>query len=293
MVTKKTKGLGKGLGSIFGVRNVAEALAPAQLEGQTPKVDIAKLIPGKYQARKKMAQKGIQELADSIREKGILNPIVVRKLEDGYEILAGERRYRAALEAGLLEVPVTVLNVTDEEALSVGLIENLQREDLNAMETAEGMQRLIEEFQYTHEDVARAVGCSRSAVSNLLRLLTLSAPVQKLVREGLLEMGHARALLPLKEEAQIKFALEAAKKGLSVRQVEKLVADSDENGEKKAEKRRTEEKSPEISEYETQLSGIFGPKVKLSADARGKGRIQIPFANMKELEALLAKLKNL
>lgn len=293
MVTKKTKGLGKGLGSIFGVRNVAEALAPAQLEGQTPKVDIAKLIPGKYQARKKMAQQGILELADSIREKGILNPIVVRKLEDGYEILAGERRYRAALEAGLVEVPVTVLNVTDEEALSVGLIENLQREDLNAMETAEGMQRLIEEFQYTHEDVARAVGCSRSAVSNLLRLLTLSAPVQKLVREGLLEMGHARALLPLNEEAQIKFALEAVKKGLSVRQVEKLVADSDENGEKKAEKRRAEEKSPEISEYETQLSGILGAKVKLSADARGKGRIQIAFANRKELEALFAKLKNL
>lgn len=293
MVTKKTKGLGKGLGSIFGVRNVAEALAPAQLEGQTPKVDIAKLIPGKYQARKKMTQQGIQELADSIREKGILNPIVVRKLEDGYEILAGERRYRAALEAGLVEVPVTVLNVTDEEALSVGLIENLQREDLNAMETAEGMQRLVEEFQYTHEDVARAVGCSRSAVSNLLRLLTLSAPVQKLVREGLLEMGHARALLPLNEEAQIKFALEAAKKGLSVRQVEKLVAGLDENGVKKAEKRTAEEKSPEISEYETQLSGILGAKVKLSADAKGKGRIQIAFANRKELEALLAKLKNL
>jgi ParB family chromosome partitioning protein len=293
VVTKKTKGLGKGLGTMFGVRNVAEALAPVQLEGQTPKVDIAKLIPGKYQARKTMGQEGIQELADSIRAKGILNPIVVRKLEDGYEILAGERRYRAALEAGLVEVPVTVLNVSDEDALSVGLIENLQREDLNAMETAEGMQRLIEEFQYTHEEVAKSVGCSRSAVSNLLRLLTLSAPVQKMVRDGLLEMGHARALLPLKEDQQIKFAKEAAQKGLSVREVEKLAAGTEAGGAKNSEKGSSEEKNPEIAEYETQLSGILGAKVKLSADAKGKGKIQIVFASMKELHALLEKLKTL
>ena len=209
MTPRKTKGLGKGLPSMFGVKSVADVLEPKTPNGDVQKLLLAKLHPGKYQARKTLPEESIQELAHSIQEKGIINPIVVRKIEENsYEILAGERRFRAATLIGLKEVPVSILEVGDEDALIIGLIENLQREDLNVIDAAWGVQRLIQEFNYSHEQAAQAVGRSRSAVSNLIRLLSLPEEIQTFLKDGELDMGHARALLPLEKVEQIKLAEE-------------------------------------------------------------------------------------
>lgn len=292
MTPRKTKGLGKGLPSMFGVKSVADVLEPKTPNGDVQKLPLAKLHPGKYQARKTLSEESIQELAHSIQEKGIINPIVVRKVEENsYEILAGERRFRAATLIGLKEVPVSILEVGDEDALIIGLIENLQREDLNVIDAAWGIQRLIQEFNFSHEQAAQAVGRSRSAVSNLIRLLSLPEEIQTYLKNGELDMGHARALLPLEKVEQIELAEEIIKKGLSVRQVEALV--------EKIKKQKEEPETPaeegeiilpDFTKFEKQLGKLYGTPVKLSANAKGKGKIVLNFANKEELMALLKKL---
>lgn len=292
MTPRKTKGLGKGLPSMFGVKSVADVLEPKTPNGDVQKLLLAKLHPGKYQARKTLPEESIQELAHSIQEKGIINPIVVRKIEENsYEILAGERRFRAATLIGLKEVPVSILEVGDEDALIIGLIENLQREDLNVIDAAWGVQRLIQEFNYSHEQAAQAVGRSRSAVSNLIRLLSLPEEIQTFLKDGELDMGHARALLPLEKVEQIKLAEEIIKKALSVRQVEALV----ERIKKQKEEPETPSEEgetllPDFTKFEKQLGKLYGTPVKLSANAKGKGKIVLNFANKEELMALLKKL---
>ena len=292
MTPRKTKGLGKGLPSMFGVKSVADVLEPKTPNGDVQKLLLAKLHPGKYQARKTLPEESIQELAHSIQEKGIINPIVVRKIEENsYEILAGERRFRAATLIGLKEVPVSILEVGDEDALIIGLIENLQREDLNVIDAAWGVQRLIQEFNYSHEQAAQAVGRSRSAVSNLIRLLSLPEEIQTFLKDGELDMGHARALLPLEKVEQIKLAEEIIKKALSVRQVEALV----ERIKKQKEEPETPSEEgeillPDFTKFEKQLGKFYGTPVKLSANAKGKGKIVLNFANKEELMALLKKL---
>lgn len=292
MTPRKTKGLGKGLPSMFGVKSVADVLEPKTPNGDVQKLPLAKLHPGKYQARKTLSEESIQELAHSIQEKGIINPIVVRKVEENsYEILAGERRFRAATLIGLKEVPVSILEVGDEDALIIGLIENLQREDLNVIDAAWGVQRLIQEFNFSHEQAAQAVGRSRSAVSNLIRLLSLPEEIQTYLKNGELDMGHARALLPLEKVEQIELAEEIIKKGLSVRQVEALA--------EKIKKQKEEPETPaeegeiilpDFTKFEKQLGRLYGTPVKLSANAKGKGKIVLNFANKEELMALLKKL---
>ena len=295
MTPRKTKGLGKGLPSMFGVKSVADVLEPKTPNGEIQKLPLVKLHPGKYQARRTLSEESIQELARSIQEKGIINPIVVRKIdENSYEILAGERRFRAATQIGLKEVPVSVLEVGDEDALIIGLIENLQREDLNVVDAALGVQRLIQEFNFSHEQAAQAVGRSRSAVSNLIRLLSLPEEIQVFLKDGELDMGHARALLPLEKDEQLEVAEEIIKKGLSVRQVEVLV----ERKKKLKEESALAEEEPEtplidLTKFEKQLGKLYGTGVKLSANAKGKGKIVLNFSNKEEFAVLMKKLNKI
>ena len=215
----KFKGLGRGLDALLGGEDNA---APPQ--GDLRMMKVTHLAPGKYQPRTQMDSESLQELADSIRAQGLMQPILAREVSGGYEIIAGERRWRAAQLAGLAEIPVLVREVADDAVAAMALIENIQREDLNAIDEAHGLQRLIQEFGMTHDAVAQAVGKSRAAVSNLLRLLNLSRPVQDMLTAGLIEMGHARALLPLHAIAQRELAHEIETRGLSVREVERRVA---------------------------------------------------------------------
>ncbi|HYP68836.1 MAG TPA: ParB/RepB/Spo0J family partition protein, partial [Thiobacillaceae bacterium] len=212
----RMKGLGRGLDALLG------GDAPAG-SGEQRQISTSQLKPGKYQPRRHMDESALDELADSIRAQGMMQPILVRKQGSGFEIIAGERRWRAAQRAGLQDVPVLVKDVPEEAVAAMALIENMQREDLNAIEQAQGLQRLIQEFGMTHDAAAGAVGKSRTAVSNLLRLLNLSRPVQDMLSAGLIEMGHARALLPLTAAQQRELAHEIEHRGLSVREVERRV----------------------------------------------------------------------
>ncbi len=227
MSTMKKKGLGRGLEALLG--SPAEIVETAKQEGAPTVLKLEQMQAGKYQPRTRMDEGALQELAASIRAQGLMQPILVRKIEsDGpqqkYEIIAGERRFRASRIAGLTEVPVLVKDVPDESAAAMALIENIQREDLNPLEEAQGIARLTREFQFTHEQAAESVGRSRSAVSNLLRLLNLVQPVQTMLMAGDLDMGHARALLAVDGASQITLANQIVNKRLSVRETEKLVA---------------------------------------------------------------------
>src|SRR3954471_24322363 len=233
MVTKKPKGLGRGLEALLGPKVEENAAAGADGNGPGPGLPaslmLGDMVPGVYQPRTRMDEGALYELAESIKAQGIMQPILVRKLSAGansgkYEIIAGERRFRAAKLAGLDSVPVLVKAVADEAAAVMALIENIQREDLNPLEEAQGLQRLVNEFQLTHEQAAQAVGRSRSAATNLLRLLQLSEPVQQMLLAGDLDMGHARALLPLGAAQQVMAAQEISAKKLSVRDAERLAA---------------------------------------------------------------------
>lgn len=292
MATVKNRGLGAGLESMFSVKNVADILSPKEPENTKILLPISKLVPGKYQTRHTIPASSLKELADSIKENGIINPIVVRKLSDQkYEILAGERRFRAAEKAGLTTVPVTIIDADDKKALTIGLIENLQREDLNVLETAEGINRLITEFRFSHEEAARAVGRSRSAVSNLIRLLNLPDFVQELIRKDQLQMGHARALLSLDEDQQAEVANIIIEKDLSVRQTESLV-----NALKAPEPEEQTEK-PQASlnkvfqSYQKELVKILGNGVRLTTNKNGKGKIEIPFSNQEDLKRIVERLQ--
>jgi len=287
MMIRRPKGLGRGLDALLGDSGAAVVEAPP---GAPQTLTLEQLRPGRYQPRTKMDPDSLSELADSIRAQGVIQPILVRPAgNDTYEIIAGERRYRAAQIAGLTEVPVLVKRVSDEAALAIALIENIQREDLNALEQAHGVHRLVQEFGFTHEQAAQAIGRSRSATTNLLRLLNLASPVQQLLMDGALEMGHARALLPLKAVEQIQLGQNIAARGLSVREAEALVERA---------LRPTQPREPshptadrDLTRLQEELSDALGTTVSVRVAAKGRGQIRIAFASLDQLQGLIQRLR--
>ena len=303
MATKSKKGLGRGIDALLGGSHSMNALNEAhkaELEhnpaGQLTMLARDVMQAGKYQPRSHMDETALNELADSIREQGLMQPIIVRSIgNERYEIIAGERRYRAAGIAGLTEVPVLIKEVDDKNALSLALIENIQREDLNAIEEAQGLQRLIHEFDYTHETCAQAIGRSRSAVSNLLRLLNLAQPVQTMLLAGDVEMGHARALLSLDSAQQVMLAQEIANKRLSVREAEKRVQQIQTQiqkgeGEQNQHTAKNRAISGDIKALQEKLSDALGAQVDIKMDAKNKGKMTIAFANLDILDGIIHKI---
>ena len=297
MVTKKPRGLGLGLEALLGprVRN-ADEVAAAAADTSPHVLKLALLQTGKYQPRTRMDEGSLYELAESIKAQGVMQPVLVRPLSGGrYEIIAGERRTRAAKLAGLDEVPVLVKDVPDESAAAMALIENIQREDLNPLEEAQGLKRLIDEFGLTHDTAAKAVGRSRSAASNLLRLLNLTEPVQQMLMAGDIDMGHARALLPLEGAQQILSATEIVAKKLSVREAERLVARAGTtSGRQTPLLRAKNEKGRDLQRIEQELSDTLTAAVEVRIKKRTKhgeqGEIAIAFGSLDELNGLLEKL---
>ena len=296
MVTKKPKGLGLGLEALLGprVKEAGDAAPVAVIQGAPNALRLDQLQPGKYQPRTRMDEGSLYELAESIKAQGIMQPVLVRLVgEERYEIIAGERRVRAAKLAGLAEVPVLVKDVPDEAAATMALIENIQREDLNPLEEAQGIQRLIHEFNLTHEQAAQAVGRSRSAASNLLRLLNLSQPVQHMLMAGDIDMGHARALLPLDGAQQILCATEIVAKKLSVRDAEKLVTKTGSTRQKPL-LRVKNEKPRDLKRIEEELSDALTATVEIRVKKRTsrgeQGEVAIAFGTLDELNGLLDKL---
>ena len=265
-------------------------------DGAPTVLKLAQLQPGKYQPRTRMDEGSLYELAESIKSQGIMQPVLVRPLTGGrYEIIAGERRFRAASLAGLDEVPVLVKDVPDETAAVMALIENIQRENLNPLEEAQGLQRLTKEFGLTHEDAAKAVGRSRSAASNLLRLLNLAEPVQQMLMAGDIDMGHARALLALDKAHQITQASEIVARKLSVREAEKLVARLAVNGRQQPLLRVRQGKSRDVARLEEELSDLLTAQVEIRIRKRTKrgeqGDVTIAFGSLDELKGLIEKLR--
>ncbi|HYE39433.1 MAG TPA: ParB/RepB/Spo0J family partition protein [Ramlibacter sp.] len=307
MVTKKPKGLGRGLEALLGPKVDDSAAQSGEGAGPNPgqpaSLLLADMVPGMYQPRTRMDEGALYELAESIKAQGIMQPILVRKLAAGgnagkYEIIAGERRFRAARLAGLDSVPVLVRDVPDEAAAAMALIENIQREDLNPLEEAQGLQRLIKDFGLTHEQAAQAVGRSRSAASNLLRLLHLAEPVQTMLMAGDLDMGHARALLALERAAQITAANQIAQKKLSVREAESLVKKIGAEFSLVSPK-PAKEKSRDLRRIEEELSDLLTAEVEVRVKKRVKrngraeemGEVAIQFGSLDELNGLLEKLR--
>ena len=299
MASKGKKGLGRGIDALLGgshSMNVLNDAHKAELEhnpaGQLTMLTRDVMQAGKYQPRSHMDETALNELADSIKEQGLMQPIIVRSIgNERYEIIAGERRYRAAGIAGLTEVPVLIKEVDDKNALSLALIENIQREDLNAIEEAQGLQRLIQEFNYTHETCAQAIGRSRSAVSNLLRLLNLAPAVQTMLLAGDVEMGHARALLSLEAAQQIMLAQEIANKRLSVRDTEKRVTQILKGeGEQSKHTAKSRAISGDIKALQEKLSDALGAQVDIKMGAKNKGKMTIAFANLDILDGIIHKI---
>ena len=281
----KMKGLGRGLDALLGSEEPAAARAAGDQQAEL-KVDL--LQPGKYQPRTRMDEAALKELADSIRMQGVMQPILVRPVSGGrYEIIAGERRWRAARMAGLSDVPALIREVPDNAALAMALIENIQREDLNPLEEANGIQRLVTEFNITHDTAAEMVGRSRSAVSNLLRLLALSEPVRDLLHQGKLDMGHARALLALTGMQQIDTARLIAARGMSVRETEKLVGRLL-RGTPAKKPRKTSDR--DVLRLQEELAQKLGTKVEIKAGNKGRGSVVIQYSNLNQLDAILARL---
>ena len=287
-MTKK-KGLGRGLEALLGANALnSESEAAAGAPASLP---LSVLRPGKYQPRTRMDEAALEELAQSIRVEGLMQPILVRPVATGhYEIIAGERRARAAKLAGLDEVPVLVRDVPDERAAVMALIENIQREDLNALEEAQGVERLLSEFKLTHEQAAQSIGKSRSATSNLLRLLNLAKPVQAFLMAGDIDMGHARALLGVDGAHQVVLANIVVARRLSVRETEKLVQRQD--GQNGAHTRtRSSEKPRDLMRLEEELSDAVAARVSIRLKAKNRGELTIDFSGLDELEGLVARLK--
>ena len=281
----KMKGLGRGLDALLAGNESAG-------KDEQRKLPVGRLQPGKYQPRTKMDNASLEELAASIRAQGLMQPILVRPLaesfgEDRYEIIAGERRWRAAQMAGLVEVPTLIREIPDESALAMALIENIQRENLNPLEEAQGLQRLIDEFSMTHQQAADAVGRSRPAASNLLRLLQLVAPVQELLMNGEIDMGHARALLPLPGALQVQVAQRVAGQGLSVREAERLAQHA------MKPPKATEARKPDrdVLRLQDELSDALGARVVISANRKGAGNVRIEFGDLEQLEGVLQRLR--
>jgi ParB family chromosome partitioning protein len=288
MATKKLKGLGRGLDALLG-GDMLDAPAPP---GAPSALALSQLQAGKYQPRTRMDEGALNELAASIKTQGIMQPVLVRPVDGGrYEIIAGERRFRAAQLAGLDEIPVLVRDVDDQAAAAMALIENIQREDLNPLEEAQGIARLISDFDFTHEQAATAVGRSRSAVSNLLRLVNLAQPVQTMLMAGDIDMGHARALLSVDNASQIALASHVVSKRLSVRETEKLVARALEEQASSATTPRLKEKSGDVVRLEEELSDKLATPVVFKMGPKGRGQMIIDFADLDILEGVLARLR--
>ncbi len=282
----KMKGLGRGLESLLG-RDEPSASTPA-LDRQS-ELKVEQLQSGKYQPRSFMDDAALNELASSIKAQGIMQPILVRPVPGGkFEIIAGERRWRAAKLAGLASVPVLVREVADNAALAMALIENIQREDLNPLEQAVGIQRLVAEFGATHDQAADMVGRSRSAVTNLLRLLGLAVPVRDLMQQGKLDMGHGRALLVLSGMQQLEAARTVISKSLSVRETEKLVGQLMRGSERNPAKKVADR---DVLRLEEELAQKLGTKVQIKAATKGRGSLHIQYTSLLQLDAILAKLK--
>lgn len=297
MATRKPKGLGRGLDALLGEdANVIGSLGKETSTAPGSELYVKELIAGKYQPRTRMDEGALNELAESIRTQGIMQPILVRPLKGKqkgkYEIIAGERRFRAAQLAGLDKVPVLIREVADENAAIMALIENIQREDLNPLEEAHGVKRLLDEFTMTHEQAAQAIGRSRSATTNLLRLLNLAEPVQIMLLAGDIDMGHARSILATDAATQIMLANEVIAKRLSVRETEKLVAktlrEAEEN-DKDARDFSSSQKNGDVQRVERLLSEHLGTKVVLKVGAKNKGQLQIAFHDWEHLNSLLEK----
>ena len=285
MVVVKKKGLGRGLEALLGDK------AQKETGAEINRLPLTALQAGKYQPRKNMVDASLQELSESIKEQGIMQPLLVRSVASGkYEIIAGERRFRAATMAGLKEVPVLIKQANDQATAAMALIENMQREDLNALEEANGLARLIEEFGYTHDKAAQAVGKSRSAVSNLLRLIQLAKPVQLMLAKGEIDMGHARALLPLEAAAQVSLAQKIIIQKLSVREAEqmatKLVLNKTQVGSSKKAKIKED---PDLRQLQEKLSDQLNLAVEIKQKRRG-GEISIKFSQFDELDGFLKRL---
>jgi ParB family transcriptional regulator, chromosome partitioning protein len=283
----KLKGLGRGLDALLGGTEPAAPTAPAA--GDIPReLPVDQLQPGKYQPRTRMDQEALKELAESIKTQGVIQPILVRPAaDDKYEIIAGERRWRAARMAGLQAVPVVIRDIPDNQALAVALIENIQREDLNPLEQAIGIQRLINEFGLTHQSAAESLGRSRTAVTNLLRLLELAPPVRELLAEGKLDMGHARALLALPALRQVELANEITAKGLTVRDVEKRVGEL--VSRPKPRMPRTVDR--DVARLQEELAQKLGTAVQIKQKSNGRGALIVEYRSLDQLDVLLEKLK--
>ena len=279
----KAKGLGRGLDALLGGGKTS-AVVP---EGELREIPIGALSPGKYQPRTRMDRAALEELAQSISSRGIVQPILVRQIKAGqFEIVAGERRWRAAQIAGLAAVPALVRHIPDEQALGIALIENIQREDLNSIEEASGIKRLIDEFKLTHERAAQAVGRSRAAVTNLLRLLDLAKPVQEMVMDAKLDMGHGRALLALPKSRQVELAHQIIAKKLSVRETERLVNQvlaPVKTG------KSLMTASADIRRLENDLAEKLATKVLVKSDQKGRGSIAILFHSLEQLDGILER----
>ncbi len=280
----KLKGLGRGLDALLAGNDTRVEDAQAELA-------VGMLRPGRFQPRTRMDPQSIAELADSIKAQGVIQPILVRPVDGGkYEIIAGERRWRAAQLAGLAQVPVVVRSVPDQAALALALIENIQREDLNPLEEAGGIHRLIDEFRMTHDTAAQAVGRSRSAVTNLLRLLNLAKPVQELLMRGKIDMGHARALLAVSAPRQVELAHQVVSRGLSVRETEQLAGAG--RAEVTARKTpRKHRKDRDLQALEEDLAETLGAPVTISPSKGGRGKLVIGYSSLDQLDEFLRKLR--
>jgi ParB family transcriptional regulator, chromosome partitioning protein len=292
MATKKLKGLGRGLEALLGPKDDAGS-SEGGARAETPnQLALTQLQPGKYQPRTRMDEGALAELAESIKAQGLMQPILVRQVAPSkYEIIAGERRFRAARIAGLESVPVLVKDVPDEAAAAMALIENIQREDLNPLEEAQGVDRLIREFGLTHEQAAQAIGRSRSATSNLLRLLNLAKAVQDMLLAGDLEMGHARALLAVDGATQVQLAHQVVSKQLSVREAERLVSKVAAEFALKPSQATKAGKSRDVERLEEELSDLLATRVTIKANAKGKGQVVIDFAGYDQLDGVIARLR--
>jgi ParB family chromosome partitioning protein len=295
-MSARKRGLGRGLDALLTPRQPPADLAGAdetqqqnqqQSNNELQKIAIEHLTGGKYQPRKDMSEVALEELSNSIKAQGIIQPIVVRKLgDDKFEIIAGERRWRAAKLAGLDVIPCLIKDVPDEAAVAIALIENIQREDLNAIEEAVALKRLMEEFELTHQEVADAVGKSRTTVSNLLRLNSLNNEVKTLLERGDIEMGHGRALLALDGDAQFELARQVAEKGLTVRETEALVKKSFEP----VKIAKIVEKTPDVEQLEKRLTKNLKASVAIKHNAKGKGKLTISYQSLADLDNIISQI---
>ncbi|MFM8342631.1 MAG: ParB/RepB/Spo0J family partition protein [Methylomonas sp.] len=281
---QKKRGLGRGLSELLG--DATPVVREKSQDVQTLPIEF--LQRGKYQPRRDMDPEKLRELADSIAAQGVIQPIIVRKIEgdNKYEIIAGERRWRASQLADLQEVPVVLKDLDDRSVMAIALIENIQREDLTALEEAEALRRLQDEFELTHQQIATAVGKSRTTITNLLRLLDLAFDVKVMLGKGLLEMGHARALLGLEDAKQIEIANKAVKQGLTVRAVEKLVREQNEGKPAEVSKKV----DPDTLRLQRELSEKIGAKVEINHQSGGKGKLVFSYTSLEELEGIIRKI---